>query len=78
MAATESTPPAPAVPAEDTIKSTEKQEKFAKVEKPDEEKYRKDLAEADKQLTSIQEKMVCPRATLSHSIGCCMELEIDL
>jgi len=62
MAATESasaaTPTAPL--SEEDGKSAEKVEKLGKVEKPDEEKYKKDLAEAEKQLSSIQDKMVLP------------------
>lgn len=67
MATTESNPaaPAPASAAEGT-KSPEKQEKLSKVEKPDEEKFKKDLAEADKQLSSIQEKMVDTPNLQSH------------
>ena len=61
MAATESTAaPAPtAAPVTgDDGKSAEKVEKLVKVEKPDDEKYKKDLAEAEKQLSAIQDKMV--------------------
>ena len=59
MAATESTSTAaPAAPLSEDGKSAEKVEKLGKVEKPDEEKYKKDLAEAEKQLSSIQDKMV--------------------
>ena len=61
MAATESAAAAaPAAPVADDGKSAEKVEKLGKVEKPDEEKYKKDLAEAEKQLSSIQDKMVLP------------------
>lgn len=61
MPATESGPPdaaAPVVPADDDAKSAEKLEKLTKVEKPDDAKFQKDIAEADKQLSAIQTKMV--------------------
>jgi hypothetical protein len=59
MAATQ---PASAPPAEDvqTSKSTSKLEKLVKVDKPDDEKYKTDLADADKQLTAFNEKLVTP------------------
>jgi len=61
MAATESASAAtPTAPLSEDGKSAEKVEKLGKVEKPDEEKYKKDLAEAEKQLSSIQDKMVLP------------------
>ena len=64
MAATESAAAAaPTAPVADDGKSAEKVEKLGKVEKPDEEKYKKDLAEAEKQLSSIQDKMVFPSPT---------------
>jgi len=47
----------------DDGKSAEKLEKLTKVEKPDDEKYKKDLAEAEKQLSVIQDKMVPPSST---------------
>ena len=53
MAATESMATSVAVSAEPT-----KPEKLAKVEKPDEEKYKKDLSEADKELSFLNEKLV--------------------
>ena len=56
MAATESA--APAAPVAEDGQSAEKVEKLGKVEKPDEEKYKKDLAEAEKHLSAIQDKMV--------------------
>jgi hypothetical protein len=55
MAATE---PVSSTPPETPSVSTEKQEKITKVDKPDEEKFKKDLAEADKQLSVISEKLV--------------------
>jgi len=54
MATTES----PAASAAEDIKSTERPGKLAKVDKPDEEKFKKDLSEADKQLSVLQERMV--------------------
>ena len=50
----------PAVSADDTqfSKSSEHEEKLTKVDKPDDEKYKRDLSEADKQLSALQEKMV--------------------
>jgi len=39
----------------------EKTEKLAKVEKPDEEKFKTDLAAAEKDLNSINEKLVGPQ-----------------
>jgi len=60
MAATE-TDAAPVKEVESVPTPNEKHpEKLSKVEKPDEEKYKKDLAEADKQLSSINEKLVIP------------------
>ena len=62
MAAAE-TDAAPVKEVESSPTPTEKHtEKLSKVEKPDEEKYKKDLAEADKQLSSINEKLVFPLA----------------
>jgi hypothetical protein len=61
MAATESA--SAVAPLSEDGKSPEKVEKLGKVEKPDEEKYKKDLAEAEKQLSSIQDKMVFPSPT---------------
>jgi hypothetical protein len=57
MATTESIP---AASADDTqlSKSSEHNGKVTKVDKPDEEKYKRDLSEADKQLSALQEKMV--------------------
>lgn len=57
MATTASTP---AASADDTqlSKSAETKEKVTKVDKPDEETYKRDLSEADKELSAIQEKMV--------------------
>ena len=60
MAATESSS---ARPVAENVNSAEKHEKLTKVEKPDEEKYKKDLAEAEKQLATIQDKMVIPRSS---------------
>ena len=56
MAATEPVPPASA----ETVKPSvvENFEKLAKVEKPDDEKYKKDLADAEKQLAIVSEKLV--------------------
>lgn len=56
MATTES----PAVVEEVAPSSApvEKVEKLQKVDKPDEEKYKKDLSEADKQLNAVTEKLV--------------------
>jgi hypothetical protein len=57
MAATQ---PASAPPAEDipSSKSASKPEKLAKVDKPDDDQFKKDLADADKQLTALSEKLV--------------------
>jgi hypothetical protein len=63
MAATESSPVADVSatsPVEETPKSVEKTEKITKVDKPDDDKFKKDLAEAEKQLNSVTEKMVPP------------------
>jgi hypothetical protein len=68
MAATESSPVADVSatsPVEETPKSVEKTEKIAKVDKPDDDKFKKDLAEAEKQLNSFTEKMV-PPTSLNH------------
>ena len=54
MATTES----PASAAAEDTKPIEKPGKLAKVDKPDEEKYKKDLSEAEKQLIVVQEKLV--------------------
>lgn len=42
----------------DTTPSSEKQEKIVKVDKPDEDKFKRDLFEADKQLSALKEKLV--------------------
>jgi len=55
MATTDSTP---ALPIAQDTKSSEKVEKLSKVDKPDEEKFRKDLSEAEKEINTLQEKMV--------------------
>ena len=57
MATTATTPPASADKTQ-LSKSAENKEKVTKVEKPDDEKYKRDLSEADKQLSALQEKMV--------------------
>lgn len=57
MAATQSTP-ASAVENIPTSKPAEKPEKLVKVDKPDDEKFKKDLADADKQLAAFNEKLV--------------------
>lgn len=68
MAATEATaiPPVDAgklnVPEEKVEKSTEK---LTKVEKPDDDKFKKDLAEAEKQLAAVNEKMVLSLLSIS-------------
>jgi hypothetical protein len=74
MAATESATTAPtdvsSTPVEETPKSVEK---LIKAEKPDEEKFKKDIAEAEKQLSSITEKMVfLPQNhdCSSHDVNC--------
>jgi hypothetical protein len=41
-----------------TSKSQGSTEKLVKVEKPDEEKYKKDLSQADKELSAITDKLV--------------------
>ena len=63
MAATDSAPPAASASpvADDDAKSAEKHEKLTKVEKPDEAKFQKDVAEADKHLSAIQAKIVSPQ-----------------
>ena len=59
MAATESASTATSSKTSTTpTKSIQKPEKLAKVEKPDDGKFKNDLAEADKQLNIITEKMV--------------------
>ena len=62
MAATEATA-IPPIDADKSIVDEEKVEKSApkltKVEKPDDEKFKKDLAEADKTLAAVNEKLVC-------------------
>jgi hypothetical protein len=58
MAAVEESPVVVAAVETPTEAKMEKVEKLTKVEKPDEEKYKKDLAEAEKQLASVTEKMV--------------------
>jgi hypothetical protein len=71
MAATESSPVADVSatsPVEETPKSIAKTEKMAKVEKPDDDKFKKDLAEAEKQLNSVTEKMVPPPIPKSLAI----------
>jgi hypothetical protein len=55
MAAVESVP-VDLAPTTDV--TPEKTEKLQKVDKPDEETYKKDLAEAEKALSAINEKMV--------------------
>jgi hypothetical protein len=55
MAATEA--PA-AVPAEAPAETVAKDEKLSKVDKPDEEKFKKDIGDADKQLNAVSEKLV--------------------
>ena len=57
MATTESTP-APSADDTQLSKPAENKEKVTKVDRPDEEKYKRELAEADKQLSALQEKMV--------------------
>jgi rubrerythrin len=65
MAATEETaiPPIDAGKAagvEEKVEKVEKStEKVGKVEKPDDDKFKKDLAEAEKQLSAVNEKLVC-------------------
>ena len=65
MAATEATA-IPPIDADKSIVDEEKVEKveksapkLTKVEKPDDEKFKKDLAEADKTLAAVNEKLVC-------------------
>ena len=58
MATTVSTS-APSADDTQLSKPAENKEILTKVDKPDEEKYKRDLAEADKQLSALQEKMVC-------------------
>ena len=60
MAATESAAARP--PAADGKSPAEKAEKLAKVEKPDEDKYKRDLNQAEKQLSAVQDKIVLPPA----------------
>ena len=60
MAATESA--AAAAPVADGKSLAEKSEKLAKVEKPDEDKYKRDLNQAEKQLSAVQDKIVLPPA----------------
>jgi len=55
MAATES---APSPSTEESTSQIAKPEKLAKIEKPDEEKYKRDVAEADKELSAVTEKLV--------------------
>ena len=50
--------PVPSTPDSSPAKGGEKVEKLAKVDKPDEEKFKKDVAEADKQLNFITDKLV--------------------
>jgi hypothetical protein len=58
MAAVEESPVVVTAVKTSTEAKAEKVEKLIKVEKPDEEKYKKDLAEAEKQLATVTEKMV--------------------
>jgi rubrerythrin len=45
---------------EEKVEKVEKSaQKLTKVEKPDDEKFKKDLAEADKTLAAVNEKLVC-------------------
>ena len=57
MATTDSNPAASADDSQ-LSKSAENKEKVSKVDKPDEEKYKRDISDAEKQLSAIQEKMV--------------------
>jgi len=62
MAATESTGLPPVEAGKPSAAGEEKVEKgvekLSKVEKPDDDKFKKDLAEAEKQLSAVSEKMV--------------------
>jgi len=57
MAETDS-PVTPPPTTDATPAKIEKVEKTTKVERPDEEKYKKELGEADKQLSALTEKLV--------------------
>ena len=62
MAATEETA-IPPIDAGKSVAAEEKVEKvggdkLSKVDKPDDDKFKKDLAEAEKQLSAVSEKMV--------------------
>jgi len=61
MAATES---AVAAPLADGKPPAEKGEKLARVEKPDDDKYKRDLNQAEKQLSAVQDKIVLPPSSL--------------
>jgi flagellar biosynthesis/type III secretory pathway chaperone len=48
-----------AAPVEKSPETGAKEERVAKVDKPDEEKFKKELAEAEKQISAVTEKIVC-------------------
>jgi hypothetical protein len=59
MAATEAvaaTMPPPAADGKPAVNQTE--EKLVRVEKPDEDKFKRDLTNAEKQLSAVQDKIV--------------------
>jgi hypothetical protein len=57
MAAIET--PVVAAPKEVSSETVAREERLAKVEKPDDDKFKKELAEAEKQLSAVTEKLVC-------------------
>lgn len=77
MAATESTGLPPVEAGKPSAAGEEKVEKgvekLSKVEKPDDDKFKKDLAEAEKQLSAVSEKMV-----LSLTLCWCCTAQLSL
>jgi len=60
MAAAEAAAATAPSPATDDRTAAEKAEKLVRVERPDEDKYKRDLTNAEKQLSAVQDKIVLP------------------